>query len=66
MKAEKILAGILIHMILIPVWCAFIFAIWDRQLVIALLCPLCFGACKGMWHIEIVMGGTSGEDYSGR
>lgn len=65
MKAEKILAGILIHMILIPVWCAFIFAIWDRQLVIALLCPLCFGACKAMWHIEIVRGDRYDANDSG-
>lgn len=54
MQTFKILTGIMIHIVLIPVWGIFIYAIWEKELVLALLCPVIFGACKGMWHEEVV------------
>ena len=56
MKSYKIISGILIHILAFQIWGAFIFAIWERNLIIALLCPLAFGCLKGMWYIDIVKG----------
>lgn len=57
MKLYKILAAIINSIVELLIWYIIIYAIMEREILIALLCPILFELLKGMWHLDVVKGG---------
>lgn len=55
MRVYKFVVASCIAILFLLVCWAFVFAVWERELVIAMLCPVALVVLRAMWWADIEM-----------